>query len=311
MKTSALYSLLLLALLFATGCNDDDDEVPTINRNEPENVWGLQYAESPAGDFEAVYSSITSALDAQDAITVVAEVDHGASAQALGTSLGNSRVVLFGNPALGTPLMRINPAAGLDLPQKMHVYTAPDRDVIVTYNSTDYLAQRWGVGDASSINTISQALRNIALDASGGEPVATTVRAVNPNEGVIGRTTELTVDSAYTRLINALNANDAITIVGEVDHQANAASVGQELRPSKLVIFGNPALGTPLMRSERSLGVDLPQKMLVFMDEDSTTNIIYNDIVYLVRRHNADATLGEVSQVAVALDGLAAAAGGN
>lgn len=296
--------LLLLALSFVS-CDDDDGFPELINRNEPDDVAGLNFVEAEDGNLDSIYTTLINSLNANSAISIVAEVDHQANASTTGASLRPTRVVLFGNPNLGTPLMQINPQAGLDLPQKMLVYRADDDDVIVAYNTTDYLADRHGVGAAATLETIQDALSALATNAGGDGIESGDNNDVALNEGVISLTNAGTVDSIYNNLRTAIDSNANLTIVAELDHQANAASVGLELPPIRLIVFGNPALGTPLMEDEQSIGIDLPQKMLVYESADGEVTVCYNDPNYLAERHDVDDDLMELTTIQNALSMLA------
>ena len=70
-----------------------------------------------------------------------------------------------------------------------------------------------------------------------------------------------------------------------VDHAANADANGLDLRPTRLVVFGNPNLGTPLMQVSPSAGVDLPLKILVWEADDGTVNVTTNRTFFPVLRH--------------------------
>jgi uncharacterized protein (DUF302 family) len=89
------------------------------------------------------------------------------------------------------------------------------------------------------------------------------------------------------RLERAVTARD-IAILARIDHAAAAAKVGLELRPTEVLIFGNPKAGTPLMQTAQTMGIDLPLRALVWQDEDSKTWLAYNDPIWLARRHGAD-----------------------
>ena len=82
-----------------------------------------------------------------------------------------------------------------------------------------------------------------------------------------------------------------MSIMARIDHAAAAASVGMELRPTEVLIFGNPRAGTPLMRAVQTVGVDLPFKAVVWQDECGTTWLAYNDPQWLTHRHGVDAGL--------------------
>jgi uncharacterized protein (DUF302 family) len=79
--------------------------------------------------------------------------------------------------------------------------------------------------------------------------------------------------------------------MARIDHAAAAAAVGMELRPTELVIFGNPRAGTPIMQAVQTVGIDLPLKALVWQDEGRTTWLAYNDPQWLAQRHGVGAWL--------------------
>lgn len=114
-------------------------------------------------------------------------------------------------------------------------------------------------------------------------------------------------DVAQTRaqLERALD-EAGLTVVATVDHAANAESAGLELRPTYLYIFGNPEAGTPLMQQVQGVGIDLPQKMLVWQNEARQVFVSYNDPAYLAERH--ELAPDSITGIAEVLDNLAAAA---
>jgi len=95
------------------------------------------------------------------------------------------------------------------------------------------------------------------------------------------------VAETLDRLAAMLEAN-GVTVVARVDHAANAAGTGEDLRPTQLLIFGNPMLGTPLMQSAQTIGIDLPQKFLAWEDEGGQVHLAYNDPFFLAERHGID-----------------------
>lgn len=112
------------------------------------------------------------------------------------------------------------------------------------------------------------------------------------------------VEETVAAIESAIEEADP-TVIAKVDHAANAASVGEELRPTTLLIFGNPAAGTPLMQEQQTTGIDLPQKILVWCDEEGTTNVTYNDPAYLAARHGLEENDDLIETVGEALSMLA------
>lgn len=87
--------------------------------------------------------------------------------------------------------------------------------------------------------------------------------------------------------LESVVVSKGMKIFARIDHSAGAASIGQPLRPTELIIFGNPKGGTPLMQCAQSAGIDLPLKAMVWQDPDGQTWLGYNDPVWIAARHGA------------------------
>jgi uncharacterized protein (DUF302 family) len=106
----------------------------------------------------------------------------------------------------------------------------------------------------------------------------------NTNNGIVKKTSNHSVDETLQRLKGILQAK-GVKIFMVVDHSGEAEKVGLTMRPTKLVIFGNPGAGTPLMMTAPSCAIDLPLKILISEDQDGTVKISYNSPAYLQERH--------------------------
>lgn len=104
------------------------------------------------------------------------------------------------------------------------------------------------------------------------------------HNGLIINPSPLSVEETVDKLQEAITSRN-LNIMQVINHADNAASVGLELPPTQLIIFGNPNVGTGLMQASRSIGIDLPQKMLVWEDGEGSVQVAYNDIAYLAERH--------------------------
>jgi uncharacterized protein (DUF302 family) len=101
-----------------------------------------------------------------------------------------------------------------------------------------------------------------------------------------------------------------LTVFARIDHAAGASKVGKSLRPTQLLIFGNPKGGTPLMMCAQTTGIDLPLKALVWEDASKQVWLGYNDPGYLAKRH-AVTDCPVVEKLRKALAGIAGAAVGH
>ena len=127
------------------------------------------------------------------------------------------------------------------------------------------------------------------------------------SDGVIRIKSKHSVSVTVDKLETALKSK-GMTIFKRVSHSDGAAKVGLELRPSELMIFGNPRVGTPLMQCQQLAALDLPQKALVYEDESGQVWFAYNDPQYIANRHNVSGCDNVISKISNALAGFSRAA---
>jgi uncharacterized protein (DUF302 family) len=108
--------------------------------------------------------------------------------------------------------------------------------------------------------------------------------------GLISLASKHSVDETLQRLETLLQEKN-ISVFAKVDHSGEAAKIGMEMRPTKLLIFGNPKGGTPLMQATPTAGIDLPLKALVWQDAYGKVWLTYNDPAYLQKRHHVPVEL--------------------
>jgi uncharacterized protein (DUF302 family) len=129
--------------------------------------------------------------------------------------------------------------------------------------------------------------------------------AAATEKGIIDQPSNQSVEQTVEKLKNVLQSK-GVTLFALVDHSGEAEKVGLKMRPTKLLIFGNPKAGTPLMLAAPSIAIDLPLKILIWEDEHGKVWISYNSPEYLKERHRLPPEL--LQNIAVA-ETLAAKAG--
>lgn len=148
------------------------------------------------------------------------------------------------------------------------------------------------------------------LFAIPGLLIAALLAVVTPAHAQQGMTivpSSANVQSTMDNLETVVKSK-GMTVMARVDHAANAAKAGMELRPTQLLIFGNPKVGTPLMLCSQSIAIDLPQKMLVWQAEDGKVYVGYNDPAHLKARHATEGCDAVFDKVSGALANFAKAA---
>ena len=103
--------------------------------------------------------------------------------------------------------------------------------------------------------------------------------------GMVTVVSAVSFDSTLARLERAAVAK-GLNVAAKIDHAAAAKRAGLTLRPTTLVIAGNPAAGTPLMLADQTVGVELPLRFLVWQGEDGKARVSYDPIKAIAARHN-------------------------
>ncbi len=113
---------------------------------------------------------------------------------------------------------------------------------------------------------------------------------MNSDNGIVSIASPYTVDETLAHLQKLLEAKE-IKVFALIDHSGEAAKVGMEMHPTKLLVFGSPKGGTPVMLAAPTVALDLPLKALVWEDDKGKVWISYNDPAYLQKRHGIPADL--------------------
>lgn len=132
------------------------------------------------------------------------------------------------------------------------------------------------------------------------------VSASFAGEGMIALKSSYSAQETMNRF-EAIAKKKGLNIFARIDHAAGAKKVGKTLRPTEVLIFGNPQGGTPFMECSQTVGIDLPLKVLVWQDAKDQVWLGYNDPVYLAARHGVK-TCPVAKKLQKALAGLSRAA---
>ncbi|MBV1883366.1 MAG: DUF302 domain-containing protein [Pseudomonadales bacterium] len=127
-------------------------------------------------------------------------------------------------------------------------------------------------------------------------------------DGVLNVASQFSVKETADRLEKIVKEK-GMTIFNRINHSKSAIKMGIPLRDTELIIFGNPKAGSPLIQCQQSIALDLPQKALIWMDENHKVWISYNDVGYLQQRHDVahcEKIIGKITAALSAVMKLAA-----
>ena len=158
----------------------------------------------------------------------------------------------------------------------------------------------------ASMDSLLNSTDSRANSISITNAVMTTIES-NANKGLITLQSNHSVVETANRLVKVIESK-GMKVFAQVDHQKNAMGASLSLRPTQVIMFGNPKAGTPLMNCEQTVAIDLPQKILISEDAQQRVWLSYNDPQYLKDRHNIEGCDIQLENIAKALDGISQAA---
>ncbi len=132
--------------------------------------------------------------------------------------------------------------------------------------------------------TYADSYERTTTSMAGLPTAGTAARPTAPGNGITSIPSNHSVDETVARLTGLLQAK-GVTLFALVDHSGEAAKAGLSMPPTKLLIFGSPKAGTPLMLAAPSIAIDLPLKVLVAQDAAGKVTVSYNSPAYLQQRH--------------------------
>jgi len=262
----------------------------------------LMISESKYG-FDSTVSRLEAQLSQQDKISIFAKIEHHKNAEKADLKLSEKTVFIFGNPKQGSLLMQMDQVTGLDLPLKMLVYKEGDK-TIITYSSTNYLKKRYELKKAKNLKNTERALKEIASKVSGSKVKKSGKFLLDKHQGIKSEISEFDFETTYKRLVSAIEDNPNLNIFSEIDHFKNGENVAIGLRPTRLIVFGNPKIGTPIMQESAKIALELPVKILVWRDEAGVVKISYNDPAFLAERFKLTKNIPQLEKMNNALENI-------
>lgn len=285
-ETSSLDSLQSISTDTTTIIIDETEmevrQMPFVQKSHSESV-------------DEIYNSIKSAIEKNKNLKISAEINHSEAAKSVKIDISQSRLIIFGNPKVGTQLMQQNQKIGLDLPMKILVYDDNGTTKVI-YNNGSILMNRYeimlpeleekmnGLINTLDTNTEETKLHNLQLGSSLAD--------------LQTKESSLSVDKASEKFEKLLKTKQ-FKLIAKVEHDKAAKNVGLELRPTRLFIFGKPEVGSQLMKLNATIGLDLPLKILIWEDKDGKTQVSYFKGSFLAKRHAI-----ETEELTTKIDGV-------
>lgn len=304
--------LVLLLSVGATACGNlgggaGTQLKPALQPGEPAGTVTVVGNGDPAQLVQRLQDGITAAGG-----TVLAVVDHAATAQAAGIQIPPNTVVIGGTAAADLALVALDQRAGANLPPPYQVRRDAAGQTVLSYDSPEYLA---------AVSNVSAAEARVPLAQSSAAIVGQAAPGAQPGEpapliGVTPVDYLLTVfgsrDVAGTvALLQRAAGRNGNRFIATADFVGEGAPDPTGTRPTSVVLVSRPAAEAPLLAAAPSIGLDLPMRFVIWIDDQARTIIGYPDIRRIAVRHGIPADDPNIVALAAAADQLGQQAAGN
>lgn len=291
MNKSLGYVLILLTMTIACKSETKQMEEHTNTVSDSDSYQGVS-VEKLAGQLKQVLI--------EKGFTIMAHIDHAAGAEKVSLELRPTQTLIFGNPKGGTLLMQQSQEIGIDLPLKIVIWQDEAQEVHASYYNATALTTRYGIFKVEElIAKIDGMFKGVT--GNNGKPILREQTAVQNQ--LITKHSALNVEDTFAKLKQVVS-DKGLQIMAEVPHDKAAQKVNLELRPTRVLIFGNPKVGTLLMQSNQEMGLDLPLKILVHENERGETLVSYYDATFLTKRYGITDKDEVVKKINAALEGI-------
>lgn len=222
---------------------------------------------------------------------VIAEIDHSRLAAAEGEVMPPARVLIFSDPAVNTPILQLEPKAGLDLPFRVLAY-AEDNSPTITFTTAEFLQRRYGLAYGSDLHQYQEDLLDAVSSVPNKAIVELDASSVDEGKGIAKLNSDYDFDQTVNRLKDAILAESDTVWFGEIDYQDEAAALGVDLPQLKLLLWGAPAPGAKAMREFPRMGLDaFCQKTLVLKSPGEQVQVLFNEMPAFAEIHYGDSAL--------------------
>lgn len=249
--------------------------------------------QDPASDdvYRKVDELFDSVFTGTPRFKVIAEIDHSRLAAAEGEVMPPARVIIFSDAAVNIPILQLEPRAGLDLPFRVLAYAENDF-ARITYTTTDLLQRRYGLEFGPELQRYQDQLLKAVAPISEDAIVGLDASRVGEGMGIVTLNSEHDFDQTIGRLKDAILEESDTVWFGEIDYQREAADIGVDLPPLKLLLWGAPVPGAKAMREFPRMGLDaFCQKTLVYQPPGESVLVMFNDMPAFAKIHYGESAL--------------------
>jgi len=260
-------------------------------------------------DVDKSIDALITAIEAKEGFGVFKIIDHQENARKVGLTMPSTKVIVFGNPRGGTPLMLSDDRIAYELPLRIMAYEDKTGEVWIAYKEPKDLLVSYDLNESPIPNNVSNLLKSLALlNAKENDKLILATAKVSETPELVRMKSLSDVETTISNLQALIQTKPGFAVAGLVDHQKNAYKAGLDQRPAQVLFFGNANAGTPLMLLDPEIAYELPLKIMSYEDETGQSWIVFKNPFLYQRDFNLGKS-GIPTKMAGLLKSLALAEG--
>lgn len=284
MKHSISIALATLFFSFVTSCKDSTEK-KNISKIDENISQGLVFAQTK--DIDQSVEKLKSFIKNDESLTISTEFNHSKNAENAGLELTQNEVYFIDNPRYSIPLIEENSLTALEFPMRIGFYEINDEKFSVA-RSQDYFIQRYNLTNSAALRSIETISETFIKQSTGADFTQTSPIDSLDTNGIKSLVSTKKYEETLESILSGLENNEDITLIESKNFTEEASEIGFNIKPLHLFVFGNPKVGTELMKQNPNFSIDLPLKVLVEENEDNEVLVHFQDLSFTAKLHGEE-----------------------
>ncbi|SDG76094.1 DUF302 domain-containing protein [Psychroflexus sediminis] len=263
----------------------DNSEKKDISKIDKQISPGLIFTKTD--DLKEAAKDFKSYVNTDSTLEISTDIDHAQNAKKIDLELDFNQVFFIDNPRYSVPIIEVNPLTALEFPVRIGFYNV-DGEKFVVARSEDYFLKRYNLPKSAALRSIGALSETFLKQSSKAAYTQTSPIDSLDYNGIVTLKSSKDYKQTVTSIGKMIENNDDLTLFESKDFSKDAEKISIKLKPLHLFVFGNPKVGTQLMKQNPNFSIDLPLKVLVQGNEDEQVSVHFHDVSFTAKLHEEE-----------------------
>ncbi|NEV94035.1 DUF302 domain-containing protein [Psychroflexus sp. YR1-1] len=274
----------VLLSFFVISCIDNPEK-KDISKIDEQVSPGLIFTKTD--DLKEAAENFKSYVNTDRTLEISTDIDHAENAKNINLELGFNQVFFIDNPRYSVPLIKVNPLMALEFPVRIGFYSM-DSEKFVVARSEDYFLKRYNLPKSAALRSIGALSETFLKQSSKAAYTQTSPIDSLDYNGIVTLKSTKDYKETVASIEKMIENNGDLTGFESKDFSKDAEEISLELKPLHLFVFGNPKVGTQLMKQNPNFSIDLPLKVLVEEKEGGQVSVHFHELSFTAKLHGEE-----------------------